>query len=85
VDEKAALILVRTIADLALFLEFTDAGQLDEDASVEALEQMASSLQDLTPADREAVARLFQAAAKAYPDSESATYVAGLPEAFGLT
>jgi len=84
VDEKAVLILIRTIADLALFLEFTDAERLDEDASVEALEQMASGLQDLNRGDKETVTRLFQAAAKAYPDSESRTYVASLPEAFDL-
>lgn len=79
------VVLVRAIADIALFLEFTDASQLDEDAAIGALEQLAATLQDLPAPDREAVSSVFHVVAKSYPDSISAMHVAGLPEALGLT
>ena len=37
--------LVKAIVDIAIFLEFTTSDLLNEDASVEALEQLAAELQ----------------------------------------
>lgn len=44
--------LVKAIADIAIFLEFTNEKLLDADASIEAMEQLAMELQLMDDEDR---------------------------------
>ena len=75
--------LVKVIADIAVFLEFTNEELLDPDLAVEALEQMASELQLMDVKDRNELAKAFQSISKEYTGDKS-EYVRELPESLGL-
>ncbi|MBT0725708.1 MULTISPECIES: hypothetical protein [Rosenbergiella] len=75
--------LVKVIADLAVFLEFTHEGMLDPDLAVEALEQMASELQLMDVQDRNDLANTFRSISKEYSGDRS-EYVRELPESLGI-
>ncbi|WP_380183999.1 hypothetical protein [Kalamiella sp. sgz302252] len=75
--------LVKVIADLAIFLEFTNENLLDPDLAVEALEQMASELQLMDAQDRNDLANIFRNISKEYIGDQS-EYVKDLPESLGL-
>lgn len=75
--------LVKVIADLAVFLEFTNEGLLDPDLAVEALEQMASELQLMDVQDRNDLANTFRSISKEYTGDKS-EYVRELPESLGI-
>lgn len=75
--------LVKIIADLAIFLDFTDKEQLDPDAAISALEQVAAELQLLGADDRKRISAIFTKLSGEYTDDE-AKYVRSLPESLGL-
>lgn len=75
--------LVKVIADLAVFLEFTNEDLLDPDLAVEALEQMASELQLMDGQDRNDLANTFRSISKEYTGDKS-EYVRELPESLGV-
>jgi hypothetical protein len=75
--------LVKVVADLAVFLEFTNEELLDPDLAVEALEQMASELQLMDEQDRNDLANTFRSMSKEYTGDER-EYVTELPENLGL-
>lgn len=75
--------LVKVIADLAVFLEFTNEDLLDPDLAVEALEQMASELQLMDVQDRNDLANTFRSISKEYTGDKS-EYVRELPESLGI-
>ena len=75
--------LVKIIADLAIFLEFTSEELLDPDAAVEAMEQMAAELQTLNNEDRTNLSNLFIGLSKEYSGDKS-EYIRELPESLGL-
>ncbi|MCW0314809.1 hypothetical protein NB694_004609 [Pantoea ananatis] len=75
--------LVKVIADLAIFLEFTNEDLLDPDLAVEALEQMASELQLMDVQDRNDLANSFRTISKEYIGDKS-EYVKELPESLGI-
>lgn len=75
--------LARAIANVAIFLEFSNEGLINEDASVEAMEQLAADLQAMDGSARAALSRALKEIAGSY-DGESAEFVAELPESFGI-
>lgn len=75
--------LVKVIADLAVFLEFTNEELLDPDLAVEALEQIAAELQLMNEQDRDDLADMLRNLSKEYT-GDKGDYVRGLPESFGL-
>lgn len=75
--------LVKVIADLAVFLEFTNEDLLDPDAAIEAMEQIAADLQLLDEKDRSELSKMFHTLSKEYKGDKS-EYVKGLPESLGL-
>ena len=75
--------LARAIANVAIFLEFANEDLINEDASVEAMEQLAADLQSLDGPARASLSRAFREIAASY-DGESADFVAELPESFGI-
>lgn len=75
--------LVKIIADLAIFLEFTDEEQLDPDLAMEMMEQMAVELQLLNDDDRINIIQLFQSISSEY-SGERGNFVKELPESLGL-
>lgn len=75
--------LARAIANVAIFLEFSNGDLINEDASVEALEQLAADLQMMDDPSRAALAKALKEIAESY-DGEFAAFVAELPESLGI-
>lgn len=75
--------LVKVIADMAIFLEFTDEDSLCPDAAVGMMEHIAAELQLLTDAEQSRVIKSFAEIAKAYRGDE-ADFVKALPDTLGL-
>jgi hypothetical protein len=82
-SKNSSVKLVKIIADLAIFLEFTDEGQLDPDLAVEMMEQMASELQSLNDEDRKDITSIFQHISREYA-GDKCEFIKELPESFGL-
>ncbi|MEW6372050.1 MAG: hypothetical protein AB1584_14020 [Pseudomonadota bacterium] len=76
--------LVQAIADIAIFLEFTGEELLDQDASIEAMEQLAMELQLMDKQDRDDLSRQLKDIGLRHEDQRKATFLQALPEAFGL-
>jgi hypothetical protein len=76
--------LVKAIVDLTVFLEFTDSRLLDVDASIQAMEQLASELQLIDTKARIELALQIRSLAETYADSATREFVATLPESLGL-
>jgi hypothetical protein len=76
--------LVRAIANIAVFLEFTSEDLLDPDAAVEAMEQLATELQLLDSTDRVSVAHQLKSLSAEYVDIRKAEFLINLPGSLGL-
>ncbi len=76
--------LVRVIADLAIFLEFTNEDFLDPDTSLEAMEKMAMELQLMEDEDRNSLANQLKSLSLEYKDERKVKFINALPEALGL-
>lgn len=75
--------LARAIANLAIFLEFSNEDLINEDASVEAMEQLAADLQAMEGPARASLNKALKEIAQSY-DSETSQFVSGLPESLGI-
>jgi hypothetical protein len=76
--------VIKAIVDLAIFLEFTGPEDLDEDAAVRAMEQLASELQCLDDQARLELSKRIKVLSTAYADAKTREFVSSLPEALGL-
>jgi hypothetical protein len=76
--------LVKAIADIAIFLEFTDEKLLDADTSVEALQQLATELQLMNDEDRSNLSQQLRELSGGYVDKHKAQFIENLPESLGL-
>lgn len=76
--------LVKAVADMAIFLEFTNEKLLDTDTAVEAMEQLAAELQLMEDEDRSNLALQLKALSTEYVDAHRAQFVENLPESLGL-
>ena len=75
--------IARAIANVVIFLEYSPADILDEDCSIEALEQLAGDLNALDETSRRALSTSFRSIAVDY-QGEFRTFVEELPYAMGL-
>lgn len=75
--------IIKAIVDMAVWLEFADESQLDPDAAVSLLEQLAGELQLMDDAARRELARQMSTLAGQYSGRER-KFVTDLPEALGL-
>ena len=75
--------LVKAIVDMAVFLEYTNSELLNEDAAVEAMEQLAAELQQMDEGDQQQFSQQIVVLASQYEQPQR-DFVAGLPEALGL-
>ncbi|UJD92436.1 hypothetical protein FS594_27270 (plasmid) [Rahnella aquatilis] len=82
-SKNSSVKLVKIIANLAIFLEFTDEGQLDPDLAVEMMEQIAVELQSLNDDDRNDITKMFQGISREYT-GDKREFIKELPESFGL-
>jgi hypothetical protein len=76
--------LVKAIADMAIFLEFTSSELLDEDTSIGAMEQLAAELQLMNDEERGDLVQQLKKMSKEYSDEHKSNFIANLPETIGL-
>ena len=76
--------LVRILAQLSLFLEFSDESVLDLDTAVKQQEALASQLQQLPPADRQEFIRILRQVADEHPFENEKKYLKELPAMVGI-
>ena len=74
--------LVKAVIDLAAFLEFASEEDLDEDASIQAMEQLASELGQMSEGSKQAFVDIAHRLAPDYGEREG--FVNGLAASFGL-
>ena len=77
------VVLVRAIVELAVFLEFCPESSLSPDAGIEAMEQLASTLQLMTEAQKKEFTSAFPLIASTY-SGDQADFVLQLGSALGL-
>lgn len=75
--------IVRAIVELAVFLEFSSENTIRPDAAIQALEQLASTLQRMSPETKASLCSEFEDIALGYSD-EQAQFVESLGGALGL-
>ena len=76
--------LIKSLADLAVFLEFTSEDFLDADIAVGAMEQLAMELQRMTKEDQRTLAQQLRELDAEYQDEEKVQFVKNLPSSLGL-
>lgn len=77
------VVLVRAIVELAVFLEFCPESSLSQDAGIEAMEQLASTLQLMTEAQKQAFTSALPLIASTY-SGDQADFVLQMGSALGL-
>ena len=75
--------LVKAIADMAIFLEFSDENVVDDDAAIAVLEQMGAELQLMDEATKSSFIAKLAVISNDYSDDQS-DFVSGLAESLGL-
>lgn len=75
--------IARAIANVVIFLEFSPQDILDEDAAIEAVEQLSGDLQALDAASREALSKELRLISSSY-QGEAKAFVENLPDALGI-
>lgn len=78
-------VLARIVADFAIFLEFSDEDTLDPKIAVNLLEDIATSLNDLSEPDRRRFASLIAEIADEAEAEAHADFLRRLPSAAGIT
>ena len=76
--------LAKVIADVAVFLEFTDADLLDPDTAVDAMEQMASELQLMGLEDKMTLTLLFEEISDQFKNPLHKEFVKNLSDSLGI-
>jgi hypothetical protein len=75
--------LIKTIANLALYFEFSSASMRDEDSEVSMMEQLASELQGMSEGDQRKFSDTIRAIAPDY-DKKQRKFLSEFPANFGL-
>jgi hypothetical protein len=75
--------LIKIIANLALYLEFSSASKGDEDWEVSMMEQLASELQGMSEGDQRKFSDTIRAIASDY-DKKHKKFLSEFPGNFGL-
>jgi hypothetical protein len=75
--------IARAIANIAIFLEFSSEDLLNEDASLQAMEQLAADLQQLDNGSRQGLLAGLDAIASSY-QGEAHEFVKNLADALGI-
>ena len=75
--------IARAVANVAIFMEYSSPDILDENAAIQAMEQLAGDLKTLDAASLRALSASFRSIAPSY-DGEIRIFVEELPNAFGL-
>ncbi|TBV08478.1 hypothetical protein [Phytopseudomonas dryadis] len=75
--------VAQAIVELAVFLEFSEETAVNQDAAIQALEQLASTLQMADSKAKSSLCSQFENIAVGY-SGEQADFVEGLGEALGL-
>ena len=76
--------VAKAIANVAVFLEFSDSSAVDPDSATQAMEQLAADLQLLADDERRNLCRQFEIIAGEYADKQAA-FVSNLSETLGVS
>ncbi|WP_188053948.1 hypothetical protein [Sphingosinithalassobacter sp. CS137] len=76
--------VIKALANVAIITQFSSWAELDEDAAVQMLEQMAGDLQMLGPDDLASLSEGFRKVSESYREAEVRQFVWELPSALGL-
>jgi len=82
-NEKMNTSIARAVANIAIFLEFSNDEILDADAAVGAMEQLAADLQSLDGHAQQQLSTAISSIASEY-GAEEKEFLVGLPENLGL-
>lgn len=74
--------LVRAVIDLSIFLEFSSEGEIDEDAAMQAMEQLGYRLQTMNDSTRNEFIECVESVSLEY--GERSEFVRAIPEMLGL-
>ena len=77
-------VFARVIVSIAIFLEFTSDEFLNEDISIDMVEQLALDLQNLTSEEKKLLVLALKKICSNCTDKEMNDFSARLPESFGL-
>ena len=77
-------VFANVIVDTAIFLEFTNDELLNEDVSIQAMEQLAAELQKLTLEEKQLLKVELKNISSSLNDKQKSDFVANLSESFGL-
>lgn len=76
--------LARAICNLAIFLEFTRSNLLDDNASIGAMEDLASELALMAAESKRALCEAWEIISSEYDDLDIRNFVLDLPRSLGL-
>jgi hypothetical protein len=76
--------VVKALADVAIFLEFTDEDLLNQDAAIEVMEQLAAELQLMNQDEKTNLSRLFDELSNDFPNARHKDFVKNLSDSLGL-
>jgi len=76
--------IAKVIADVAVFLEFTDDDLLNQDLAIEAMEQMAAELQLMREEEKVSLSLAFEEISNEYLDPICKEFVKNLSYSFGI-
>jgi len=76
--------LVKAVVDLAIFLEFTDDGLIDQDSAINAMEQLAAEMQMISKDDQDKLTQHIISIAASYEDLKIKQFIIELPNSLGL-
>lgn len=74
--------LVRVVIDLSIFLEFSSEDEINEDAAVQAMEQLGYRLQTMNDSTKNEFIECVESVSVEY--GERAGFVRAIPEMLGL-
>lgn len=76
--------LAKALLNLAAFLELSGDDVVDPDSAIAAMEDAAATLQDATPAERQALVAAAKSLAKQTTDRQRRKFYSGFMESVGL-
>ena len=75
--------IVKAIVEIAVFLEFSGGNAINQDSAVQAMEQLASTLNDSSIETKSSLAKQFEEIAKDYTGEEE-EFIHNLADSLGF-
>lgn len=76
--------VVKALADVAIFLEFTDENLLNQDIAIQMMEQMAAELRFMDQNEKLSLSKTFNELSNEFTDPLHKTFVKNLSDSLGI-